>query len=90
MKIFAKFVAFLLKVRYKVDLKNLESIDEKSNYLVLPNHVAWVDPVIIRSHLRPYIKIRPVVTSDFSKNPALSRIFKLMQTVTIEEMDDKA
>ena len=76
-----------MKIRYKLDIKNFPSFDDNSNYLVLPNHIAYVDPVLMWSIFRPYIKIRPVATSDFSKNPFLWWIFKLMDTITIQEIN---
>jgi 1-acyl-sn-glycerol-3-phosphate acyltransferase len=71
MKLVARLMLWIMKIRYKIDIKNFPTFDEDSNYLVLPNHIAYVDPVLMWSIFRPYIKIRPVATSDFSKNPFL-------------------
>ncbi len=77
-----------MKIRYKIEIKNFPTIDANSNYLVLPNHIAYVDPVLLWCVFRPYTNIRPVATSDFSKNPFLWRIFKLMDTITIQEINN--
>jgi 1-acyl-sn-glycerol-3-phosphate acyltransferase len=71
MKVIARIFLWIMKIRYKVEVKNFPTIDNDSNYLVLPNHIAYVDPVLLRCIFRPYINIRPVVTSDFSNNPFL-------------------
>lgn len=76
-----------MSIRYDVEIKNLPEFKEGENYLVLPNHIAFVDPVLIWCIFRPYIKIRPVATSDFSKNPFLGWIFRLMETITIQEIE---
>ena len=76
-----------MKIRYNVEIKNFPKIEDGVNYLVLPNHIAYVDPVLLWCIFRPYINIRPVATSDFSKNPFLWWIFKLMNTITIQEIE---
>ena len=86
MKLVARLLLWIMKIRYKLDIKGFPSFDSESNYLVLPNHIAYVDPVLMWCIFRPYIKIRPVATSDFSKNPFLWWIFKLMNTITIQEI----
>ena len=68
-------------------IKNFPHFEEKTNYLVLPNHIAYVEPVLLWCIFRPYVNIRPVATSDFSKNPFLWWIFKLMNTITIQDID---
>ena len=76
-----------MKIRYNVVIKNFPHFEEKTNYLVLPNHIAYVEPVLLWCIFRPYVNIRPVATSDFSKNPFLWWIFKLMNTITIQDID---
>jgi 1-acyl-sn-glycerol-3-phosphate acyltransferase len=71
MKLIAKLFLWIMKIRYNVVIKNLPNFDKDSNYLVLPNHIAYVDPVLMWCIFRPYINIRPVATSDFAKNPFL-------------------
>jgi 1-acyl-sn-glycerol-3-phosphate acyltransferase len=71
MKLIARFFLWVMKIRYKIEIKNFPTIDANSNYLVLPNHIAYVDPVLLWCIFRPYTNIRPVATSDFSKNPFL-------------------
>jgi len=87
MKLIARIFLWIMKIRYKVEIKNFPTIDPNSNYLVLPNHIAYVDPVLLWCIFRPYTNIRPVATSDFSKNPFLWWIFKLMNTITIQEIN---
>ncbi|MBQ9554099.1 1-acyl-sn-glycerol-3-phosphate acyltransferase [bacterium] len=87
MKIVARIMFWIMSIRYDVEIKNLPEFKEGENYLVLPNHIAFVDPVLIWCIFRPYIKIRPVATSDFSKNPFLGWIFRLMETITIQEIE---
>jgi 1-acyl-sn-glycerol-3-phosphate acyltransferase len=87
MKLVARLLLWIMKIRYRLEIKGFPSFDDKSNYLVLPNHIAYVDPILMWCIFRPYINIRPVATSDFSKNPFLGWIFKLMNTITIQEID---
>jgi 1-acyl-sn-glycerol-3-phosphate acyltransferase len=71
MKLIAKLLLWIMKIRYNVVIKNFPHFEEKTNYLVLPNHIAYVEPVLLWCIFRPYVNIRPVATSDFSKNPFL-------------------
>ena len=88
MKIIARILSCIMRIRYKIEVKNIPEFKTWENYLVLPNHIAFVDPVLIWCVFRPHINIRPVVTSDFSKNPFLWWIFKLMNTITIQEIEN--
>ena len=87
MKIIARIFYWIMRIRYDVELKNFPEFKDWENYLVLPNHIAFVDPVLVWCIFRPYIRIRPIATSDFTKNPFLWWIFKLMDTITIQEFE---
>ena len=77
MKRFAKLFLFITKSRYTLEIKNLPKLDPQSNYLILPNHIAYIDPVFIWCLF---------ATSRFSENIFLRRIFKALETITVEEI----
>lgn len=86
MKRFAKLFLFITKSRYTLEIKNLPKLDPQSNYLILPNHIAYIDPVFIWCLFAPQKKLRAVATSRFSENIFLRRIFKALETITVEEI----
>lgn len=75
-----------MKSRYILNIKNLPKLDPQENYLVLPNHIAYIDPIFIWSILAPQRKLRTVATARFSENLFLRWIFKLLGTITVEEI----
>ncbi len=59
--------------------------------LVLPSHVALVDPVIISAFLWKKKWLSPVVTEDYYKVPVLKWIFKSIWAISIPDLTwDKA
>ncbi len=86
MKRLAKLFLFITKSRYTLEIKNLPKLDPQSNYLILPNHIAYIDPVFIWCLFAPQKKLRAVATSRFSENIFLRRIFKALETITVEEI----
>ena len=51
---------FLIKFRYRVNIKWLELLDEKKANLILPTHVALIDPVIMFAFLWNKKALNPV------------------------------
>lgn len=86
MKRLAKLFLRMMKSRYLLKIKNLPKLDPKTNYLVLPNHIAYIDPVFIWCIFAPQRKLRTVASAKFSENIFLKRIFKSLRTITIEEI----
>jgi len=68
MKRLAKLFLWIAKSRYTLEIKNLPKLDLQSNYLILPNHIAYIDPVFIWCLFAPQKKLRAVATSRFSEN----------------------
>ncbi len=89
MKRFAKCFLRLMRLRYRWTFKNFPKLDPKYNYLILPNHISYLDPALLRSLLRPQRKLRPVATSKFAENRWLAWIFRLMETIAVEEISEK-
>lgn len=77
---------FLLKSRYKVEIKWLELMNEKWSNLVLPSHVALVDPLIISAFLWNKKKLSPVVTESYYKIPVFKRIFNSVWAIPVPDL----
>lgn len=86
MKRFAKLFLLIIKTRYKLIIKGLPKLNPDYNYLVLPNHIAYIDPVFIWSILAPQRELRTVTTARFSENIFLKWIFKLIGTISVAEI----
>lgn len=86
MKRFAKLFLWIAKSRYNLTIKDLPKLNPNYNYLILPNHIAYIDPVFIWSILAPQRELKTVATARFSENFFLKRIFKQMGTISVAEM----
>lgn len=63
----------LLSLRYRVKIKGLENIDPKKTYLIIPNHQAVVDPMLLYSSLYrtlPY----PLIDESYFGIPLVGRL----------------
>ena len=73
----------IISLRYRVKIigeKHLSS----DNILLLPNHVALVDPQILTAYLRTYQKFRILTQSSFFLNPFLKPLFKWFGAIPID------
>lgn len=87
MKLLAKLFLFFAKIRYAIEVKGMDNIDKNTSYLVLPNHISFLEPMIIWSLFSLQIKLRPVATTAFAKHRLLKRFFDLIGTIGIQEND---
>ena len=58
----SRFVQCALRLRYRIKIKGLDEIVERgaSGIIILPNHPALIDPVIITTALYPDLALRPL------------------------------
>ena len=86
MKIIVLIYKFFLSRRYKVEIKNVEVLKHNWPVLLLPNHVALVDPQILITFLYKYLKLSPVASELFFNVPVLKQIMKVFWTIPVWEM----
>ena len=86
MKILLFLVRRILSLRYKVKMKWVEHLTHDGPVLVLPNHVALVDPRIMLSFLWKYLPVSPVASEKYYNKPIFKQIMSAMGTVPIWEM----
>ena len=87
MKLIIIIYKFFLSRRYKVEIKNTEILKHNWPVLLLPNHVALIDPQILIVFLYKYLKLSPVASEKFFNVPVLKQIMKAFWTIPIWEMD---
>ncbi|MCR5412463.1 MAG: 1-acyl-sn-glycerol-3-phosphate acyltransferase [Patescibacteria group bacterium] len=76
-----------MKLRYRFHIKGLDLVKNDQGQLILPSHVALVDPMILFAVLSQKCKVHPVVTSSFFENPILKPFFKLIGAVGIGDFE---
>lgn len=82
-----KFGQHILKLHYDIRLKNYESLKtvENQNLLLLVQHQAVIDPLIIFSLLDNF-DIRPLSDSKYIKTPIVSRVLKMFDAVEVPDL----
>lgn len=87
MHIGASIMKLLLKIRYRVKITWLELIEKDSPNLILPSHVALMDPAIIYAYLRWKWTLCPVVVDDYYNKPILNIFFRWMKAVEVADIE---
>lgn len=77
---------WVLHLRYKVTVKGLENIDPNKTYLILPNHQAVVDPVILFSEFYKE-DIRPVVDEIYFTSPLAGSVIRLFNGIPVPDLE---
>ncbi len=80
-------VRFVLSLRYKIELIGLEKIKNNKGIIILPNHPAEIDPVIMSIFLWRKFQPNPIVLEDFYNMPVLNRFFKLINALPMPDME---
>lgn len=93
---FVKFISFcvrmVFRLRYRVTIKGLEALSEsdRKGALVLPNHPALVDPLILMSYLYPKLKCSPLGKRSELNRPIIKTLSRLIDAVPIDEVNSVA
>lgn len=90
MSFYSKLLKFLIRFRYRVSITWLELLNSDWSKLILPSHVALMDPVIISAFLWEKQKLSPVVTESYYNVPVLKQIFNSIWAIPVPDLaDDK-
>ncbi|MBN1865590.1 MAG: AMP-binding protein [Victivallales bacterium] len=81
------FVRLLVALRYRVRVHGAEEILSRGHkgILLLPNHPALIDPIILMSHLHPRFGHRILADKDQAERPVISTLAKMYKVI---EMPD--
>ena len=86
MHFISKLLKLLIKFRYRVDIKWLELFDSNNTNLILPSHIALIDPVIMFAFFWNKKHLRPVVTENYYRIPILKQIFKHIWAIKVPDL----
>jgi len=86
MKLIILIYKFFLARRYKLEIKNTEILKHNWPVLLLPNHVALIDPQILITFLYKYLKLSPVASEKFFNVPILKQVMQAVWTIPIWEI----
>ena len=86
MSLFPKVLKFLIKFRYRVNITWLELLDSDWSKLILPSHVALMDPVIMFAFLWDKKNLSPIVTESYYNMPILKQILKSIWAICVPDL----
>lgn len=86
MKLILFIFRFFLSLRYRVKMIWIENLKHNWPVLILPNHVALVDPEILIVFLWKYLDVSPLASEKYYNKPWLKQAMNLVWTIPIWEM----
>jgi len=80
-------VKALLSLRYDITVTGLESVTQRKGVLVIPNHPAEIDPIILSTYLWDLLKPQPVVLETMYELPFLKPLMKWVRAIPMPDME---
>ncbi len=78
----------LVWLRYHIRVDGLEQLrDLPRPVLVLPNHPAYIDPVLVITVLWPYLRPRPLLYEGYFQNPFLYPVMKVLNALRVPDLE---
>ncbi|MCG8581631.1 MAG: AMP-binding protein [Bacteroidales bacterium] len=84
---FFALLRFVLSSRYRVKVKGGEILKKKGAKLILPNHQAIIDPILLFAHLYKYNSAVPVMLSSYYDIPVAKSVFKAWGAVRVSDLE---
>lgn len=76
-----------LALRYRVRVTGVEKLRSlEGSMLVMPNHPAYVDPVIVLAHVRLKQQLRPIVHEGAFRHPLFYPFMRLVRAFVVPEI----
>jgi long-chain-fatty-acid--[acyl-carrier-protein] ligase len=83
----ARLARILLTIRYRLTFSKLSCIPESGPVLILPNHPAEVDPIILGSHIWKTRPVIPLMIEAFYELPGVKTIMRSIGTIAVPDLE---
>jgi long-chain-fatty-acid--[acyl-carrier-protein] ligase len=83
----SQLIKALLGLRYKVTVSGLDRVTHTRSVLILPNHPAEIDPVIVSTFLWDLLHPRPVVIEGMYKLSFLNPVMTRIRAIPVADME---
>lgn len=84
-----KIVKFFFHLHYDVQVQGEELLRDHSTHLVLPNHTAYIDPLILFSE-EWWLPMSPMVDELFMRNKFYGHILKKADAIEVPDLNKSA
>lgn len=81
-----RFVKRLLHLHYDVQVSGEELLRDGAVHLVLPNHTAYIDPLILFAE-EWWLPLRPMTDELFMRHPFYGRILRLADAIEVPDLN---
>ncbi len=87
-RILAFLIRALLRLRYRVQVRGLETIRQggASGILFLPNHPALIEPIILATHLYPTFKVRALADETQVDRFLIGALARRINVLTLPDL----
>ena len=82
----SKLMKFFIRARYRVNITWMELLNEKWSNLILPSHVALMDPLILFAFLWEKKGLSPVVTEDYYNVPVFKQLLDSVKAIPLPDL----
>lgn len=83
---FAKTMRRILHLHYRVQTDGIQCMYDAKTHLLLPNHPAFIDPLILFSECAE-VPLRPMVDERFFRNPIYRRVLALGDAILVPDLE---
>lgn len=84
-----KIFKFLFRLHYDIQVTGEELLRDDSTHLVLPNHSAYVDPLILFSYVW-WLPIRPLSDELFMRHPVYGYVLRKADAIEVPDLSKSA
>lgn len=87
-KILALFMRLILKLRYSITITGMHHLENpKTGTLILPNHPAYTEPIVLFSLLSKNFAPRPLVFETYYRNRYIKPFMILFNALEVPDME---
>ena len=87
--ILGKICKYLFRLHYSIDVKGEEILRDGKIHLVLPNHTAYIDPVLLFSEVW-WLPLRPMVDELFMRHWFYGKVVRLADAIEVPDLQKSA
>ena len=87
--ILGKFFKFIFHCHYDIRMTGEELLRDKSTHLVLPNHTAYIDPMLLFSEVW-WLPISPMVDEAFMRNKVFHWVLSKADAIEVPDLNKSA
>lgn len=87
-RVLSFFLSLFLRLRYSITINGMSHLENvKKGTLILPNHPAYTEPIVLFSLLSKYLAPRPLVFETYYRNRLIKPFMLLFNALEVPDME---